>query len=569
MESYGEIPGKGSSTADDKTANLQEGWVADGEHAGMAKQLVASMGYDPNVKVEMNQGGPPINISSHEYFLNEEQVAEAKARGFDLTQLSPDSEYNDKEGIMAAKKGGKINLYNMSFRTPSLQNQNNNQNGSNGQANYYHGGPHSPNRYGTPVTRGNRNIDFDETDAYDNPTGAVGPIGGTTGLTGAVGSTGGIGGTTGMTGGVPATGGANTNLVTGAVGPVGTGVSGSRGFTAAEVAAGKRNVPLNLVETDSETLGAKGFSAVTGKNTAEPEVEAEIKETEIKADGTEEIIEDEVSITEPFEDLKIDPLEAIEMDDTTILDPGKPEPTKQELWESDWKKRLGDSNYTKYLDKLSKGVNASGNAEIFTNAAMFLNNLTQRKSTYDLPGTINPHHLRRDYDLAKNVANTKNIQQVEGMKKALLETGQGHLLPGITANTQDAALKVEAMGEGMRNEDLKYNAARSFEATTKTAAMREQAKQFQGKVNYAESAAKGKAMSDNIKQMHTVNDARLKNNMYVDMLREGNKSAEDLLTYNNLDKDKIGRDSRYGYFSFTEFQKMDDEDRKNLINYYS
>jgi len=97
--SYGVVPGNGHPKADDKIMNVGSGHVVPYENVDKAKALVAEMGYDPNVNVSMNQGGghgADIRISSKEYFLNEQQVAELKARGIDPEHLSPNSPYNQR-----------------------------------------------------------------------------------------------------------------------------------------------------------------------------------------------------------------------------------------------------------------------------------------------------------------------------------------------------------------------------------------------------------------------------------------------------------------------------------------
>jgi hypothetical protein len=122
--SYGVVPGNGHPKADDKIMNVGSGHVVPYENVDKAKALVAEMGYDPNVNVSMNQGGghgADIRISSKEYFLNEQQVAELKARGIDPEHLSPNSPYNQRvDGGTTPenragefKEGGGLSMYQL------------------------------------------------------------------------------------------------------------------------------------------------------------------------------------------------------------------------------------------------------------------------------------------------------------------------------------------------------------------------------------------------------------------------------------------------------------------------
>lgn len=101
-QSYGVVPGNGGPKADDKMMIAGAGHVVPAENAHVAKKIVSALGYDPNVKVDMNQGsktpGPsvPIKISSKEYFLNDQQVEEMKTIGIDPEMLSPNSDYNQR-----------------------------------------------------------------------------------------------------------------------------------------------------------------------------------------------------------------------------------------------------------------------------------------------------------------------------------------------------------------------------------------------------------------------------------------------------------------------------------------
>jgi len=98
--SYGVVPGNGNPRADDKDMNVGPGHVVPAENTHLAKKVVKKLGYDPNVKVDMNQGngmGADIKISSKEYFLNDEQVERMKNElGLDPEILSPNSDYNQR-----------------------------------------------------------------------------------------------------------------------------------------------------------------------------------------------------------------------------------------------------------------------------------------------------------------------------------------------------------------------------------------------------------------------------------------------------------------------------------------
>jgi len=98
--SYGVVPGNGNPKADDKKMNAGPGHVVPHENVDAAKKVVSALGYDPNQKVSMNQGGGSgmdINISSKEYFLNQEQVDRMQNElGIDPETLSPNSPYNKR-----------------------------------------------------------------------------------------------------------------------------------------------------------------------------------------------------------------------------------------------------------------------------------------------------------------------------------------------------------------------------------------------------------------------------------------------------------------------------------------
>jgi len=98
--SYGVVPGNGNPRADDKSMNVGPGHVVPAQNTHLAKKVVKKLGYDPNVKVDMNQGngmGADIKISSKEYFLNDEQVSRMKNElGLDPEILSPNSDYNQR-----------------------------------------------------------------------------------------------------------------------------------------------------------------------------------------------------------------------------------------------------------------------------------------------------------------------------------------------------------------------------------------------------------------------------------------------------------------------------------------
>jgi hypothetical protein len=134
-KSYGLVPGKGHPKSDDLDMRVKPGHVVPAEHAKEAMNLVAMMGYDPNVHVQMNQGGGlPIKISSGEYFLNEEQVSKMKKIGLNPELLSPNSPYNTTVNNTSMQKmnlGGRVKL-----TMPSQEDENNNQDGFQ----YYNGG---------------------------------------------------------------------------------------------------------------------------------------------------------------------------------------------------------------------------------------------------------------------------------------------------------------------------------------------------------------------------------------------------------------------------------------------
>jgi len=98
--SYGVVPGNGNPKADDKQMNAGPGHVVPHENVESVKKIVAALGYNPNQKVSMNQGGGSgmdINISSKEYFLNQEQVDRMQNElGIDPETLSPNSPYNKR-----------------------------------------------------------------------------------------------------------------------------------------------------------------------------------------------------------------------------------------------------------------------------------------------------------------------------------------------------------------------------------------------------------------------------------------------------------------------------------------
>jgi len=125
--SYGVVPGNGGPRADDKNMNAGPGHVVPAHNTHIAKKVVKALGYEPEVKVDMNQGkkfhgegqSVPIKISSKEYFLNDEQVSRMKSElNIDPEQLSPDSDYNQRVDGGTTKQvddmvNQKIGLYGM------------------------------------------------------------------------------------------------------------------------------------------------------------------------------------------------------------------------------------------------------------------------------------------------------------------------------------------------------------------------------------------------------------------------------------------------------------------------
>lgn len=118
--SYGTIPGNGHHKADDKIMNAGPGHVVPGENLHVAKRLVSDMGYDPEAKVDLNQGqgsGRNIKISSGEFFMNEQQVKELQDKGVNPESLSPNSKYNQSGNNMNggpnAYASGGGNLYEL------------------------------------------------------------------------------------------------------------------------------------------------------------------------------------------------------------------------------------------------------------------------------------------------------------------------------------------------------------------------------------------------------------------------------------------------------------------------
>jgi hypothetical protein len=133
--SYGIVPGKGNPRADDLDMNAGPGHVVPAENAGVAKNIVKTLGYNPNEKVSLNQGkgrGQDIKISSKEYFLNDEITERMKNElGIDPETLSPNSPYNERVDGGTTKQvkdmvNGKLNMYDLMMnnnnQNPAYQN---------------------------------------------------------------------------------------------------------------------------------------------------------------------------------------------------------------------------------------------------------------------------------------------------------------------------------------------------------------------------------------------------------------------------------------------------------------
>jgi hypothetical protein len=521
--SYGTVPGNGDPKADDKIMNVGPGHVVPAENAHIAKKLLAILGYDPNAKVDMNQGngqGVDIRISSKEVFLNDKQVDEIEAMGIDAEGLSPNSPYNQRVKGGTTKQvedmvNDKLSMYDLMMNNnnqyPAYQDA-----GSTNQFQPYERPDLSPYPYFQVV----EGVDGGEPSAewYDELGRRV---------YSEIGSTG------------------HTSDFTKST-PEDWAYFTEQGYTPE---LDINNLPAGL-ERNPE-YNPSGFTYDLPTRPSESSIP-------------------------PVSERKPIGLQAPSSKEPTMLDESNPakdaqgEQTTKESTDEGLEKEQGLTPEEKYIQDLTDRNKKLTDAETATNAGMALWNWS--RSPEDLPPPVTPgrREIVRPYERMISQGKQRTASMTAGMMKKMRETGQMHLMPGISASLMEADQKQQSQIWDLMAKDTMMNVAaenqrQQFMADALTKHGYAKAKHL---TDFARE--KGKAVGDNIAQMYDVQDESLKTDAklkgYQVDIDEANLDDE----YNRLDVKAIkaakGKDYR---LTREQYYRLPRKEQEALLGMHS
>lgn len=580
-QSYGEVPGIGHPKADDKNMIAGKGHVVPAENAHIAKEIVADMGYEPNVNVSMNQGGSsgvPIKISSGEYFLNDEQVKEMKSKGMNPEMLSPNSPYNKTVGM---KNGGKIDmgLYNLMMN-------NNNQ-----YPNYQDGG-------GTPKShawfQGKRYAYDPELQSYNFP--------------GAVGETGPIDYQKSTAMDYSPEGALyDPNNPRPTVEQYKADLAAKEAANKARLAEMNAGDPTGGLTVDKQTVQGSRFSpSLMDRMVNKPPknqqpqfrqndqggweqlasdtndyVPMDPNATPMYDDATGEVIGFDYSNTTPNDTAQEKPFD--ENDPSTYGNmlpdlniPGQ-DPNKQKdqpITQNDQtgppdpnqgNEPAGQSPEDRYLDDLIQKNQKNADLEVITNLAMLGWNTSRERQGIPEPRYVGPREMVRDYEGMKNQAESDLERQKRGSDYQLKQMGRPDLIVGTHANTVQGQNSINQSIWDMQNQDSMRNiqssnvAKQHYYDQLYSHGIREAAASTEF------SREKGANMAQNVAQIFDVRDNKFNNETYLKGLKTNEEMNELDQEYNALDKRKI-MSSGKGYVSRKDWYKMTPEQRNQYKN---
>lgn len=555
-KSYGEIPGNGHPKADDKIMNAGVGHVVPFENVPLAKKMVASLGYDPNVKVNMNQGGGSganIRISSGEYFLNQDQVEDLKKNGIDPEILSPNSPYNQNVGPsslrtpnMFADGGG--TLYEL------MMNNNNQYSGSASNA-YQDGG-------GVDYSSINQD-QFNNAMAqklYGTDYSSVQP-----GVMDAI-----------LQKEWPnfQAGKSTYQFLANEINPDLANTQAPENGTQAPaeseyVRPDLSKYPYSMRNEDGiKYFDDKGNMAFyEGPNGEILDYTTMTPEDYAQQGASPEIdvnnLPDNVSVTPRMATKKPEPIlfngmsNELVRNDVPAQQANLVDNTQAPSNETS-DKPAGKSPEEQYLEDLTNKNKQLADKEVLANSGMFGYNLGRGRQSMDKPNMVQVREMTRDYQGMKNQA-TSDMERAERRNAYMLRNlGAVDKLPGVYANTSQGVGQISQSLWDMQQQDSMAN----INASNQAKANYENAMN-QWRANEANAAnqfqmMKGKAMSDNVAQIFDVRERELQNEASLKGFDKNNQMDDLDRTYNSLNKSAFGGK----YFSRQDWYKMTPEQRQ-------
>ena len=569
--SYGVVPGNGGPRADDKNMNAGPGHVVPAHNTHIAKKVVKALGYEPDVKVDMNQGkkfhgenqSVPIKISSKEYFLNDEQVARMKSElNIDPETLSPDSDYNQRVDGGTTKQVN--NMVDKKIGLYGLMNNNNNQYPAyqNGGGTGAHGGypmefmkALHQETYGDlsptqETLRGANRMAQKEWPGYLSGTGGYGHVEMSPDVMSQWNRE--TGNPVGYEPPAPM-----TNIEQANVGHYGQDNMGDIDW--ASIPAFENQAYRTSVESQLNS-GNWGLDASDPNNPMtyrlgseyDPNAPAPSLPTlpaqQIPNPGAS--IENRVPL-----DMEGNPINTMETAEGINL-PSGANPEGEVV-----------SPYDQALnDQLQRSQDLT-DSEKAAQVGMGLWNLSRDYQQLPEPVYMNPSLITRDYEGMKNEAiGDVNRNDRKAMYQARQLGIDATQLTGITANTQEGTTKINKSIFEMQKGDIAHNVQAENIAKDKYAQMKFSRDMTNAQSEAAFADAKGKNIAQNVSEYHDAEEAGLYRDSGLVGAKANREMEADFNEYRSLNKNKIAADRKRILNS--DWNKMSREEKDQLLKIY-
>lgn len=525
--SYGTVPGNGHPKADDKIMNAGAGHVVPGENVHIAKRLIADMGYDPEAKVDMNQGkgsGMDVRISSKEMFLNQDQVKELNDKGVNPEMLSPNSQYNktgnnmNTGGPKAYASGGEMGLYEL------MMNNSNQYSPA-----YQEGGP------GDPPVAGSWDPSYD-TDPNKKMQ-------------------------------------FNDFITQRALGKKYSDVPlNEQGIHSmdANIAAEYEKFKAGQLSMAPPSAPAD-FSGV-GKLATKPltQVSKDLEAPASQVQSMEPLIDNQ--IIDGTGNPSTTPQTMFEQNFNgdnvpDYLQPGNP----NSMGENNQAQPIvtnpaapsnvptGSSPEEQHLDYLLDKNKSSANKEVAANLAMLGYNMSRERQPGEAPAMINMREMVRDYEGMKGKA-TADLERGERRNAYILKNiGAPDKIVGLHANTVAGTNQITQSIFDMQGQDSMQNISVANQAKADYENAMRQFRMNEAVASQSFKDAKGANMAENAAQIFDVRENELNNEATLKGYKVNQDMNELDRQYNTLNKSAIGNSN---YFSRQDWYKMTPEERE-------
>ena len=503
--SYGVVPGNGGPRADDKNMNAGPGHVVPAHNTHIAKKVVKALGYEPEVKVDMNQGkkfhgegqSVPIKISSKEYFLNDEQVARMKSElNIDPEQLSPDSEYNQRVDGGSTKEvnemvNQKIGLYGMMNGGETKRPAYENGGGTYGFPREFQNALHQ-NVYGENTTPETLNW---AANAANNEWGK---------------------------------------------------------YLKGESQYQYLDMPPEVLSQWDRTTGGLASENAVGTLPTNP----------LEQIPTNNGIENQV----PF-DMQGNPITPMPMEtaEGVVLPGGVAPPPVDPVDPVSAEKTLSPYDQT-LKDQIERSQNLT-DSEKASQIGMGLWNLSRDYQQLPEPVYINPSLIKRDYEGMKSDAiGDINRNDRKAMYQARQLGMDPTQLTGITANTQEGTRKINRSIFDMQLGDTLHNVQAENIAKDKYAQVKFSRDMTNAQSEAAFADAKGKNIAQNVSEYHDAEEAGLYRESGLTGVKANREMEDSFNEYRSLDKNKMATDQKRVLNS--DWNKMSREEKDQLLKIY-